>query len=762
VKRFLFSIALGAFLLIPGVAFAQTAERVDFGRDVFPILRQNCVACHGPSQQSNGLRLDRKSSVLTAGVRRVVPGSSDNSLLYHRLIGNQFGMQMPPTGALRPEQVDLIRRWIEEGAQWPDALANEADVAPLNPRAVALVDTLRAGDRQSFLKAMEQDPGMLNARGPNGSTPFMYAVLYSDAATLKQLLQRGANVNVRNDVNATALMWAATDLEKTRVLLAHNADVNARSDDLQTPLMIAAGRSGGAPIVKLLLDRGANPNPTTNPGSESSPLVQAAMAGDAASMQLLIQAGADVARAGAGALALSVMTKCQKCVELLTVKGLDKMAYTIALLQNVPSGDVRAIRMMLDGGADVNAVDPMGRTALVYAAVSDLTPVDAAKMLIDRGADVNARSRHAQSGDADQSVLSLAKVHGDTPLVNLLVKAGATEVGRPIPALRTMRGNTISNAIQRSLPLLQRADAGFTQKSGCVSCHNNSLPAMAVGLARAHGFAVNEQIAAAQVRANVSFLERRREALYQGFLIPFGDFFSPGILSYILIGLHAEGYKADLNTDAVARFLKSRQMSDGRWAYAEADTRPPLGSWYVGQTALSMRALQLYAPTADKRAYDEAVQRAAAWLARAETRTTEDRLWRLLGLAWAGTHRDTVRTATRELVSLQRADGGWSDLPSMSSNVYATGRALYALYTAGVPASDPAYRRGVEFLLNAQTEDGSWYVQTRAAGFQPYFEAGFPHGHDQWISAAATSWATMALIRAAPEASPLTGARATP
>ena len=132
-----------------------------------------------------------------------------------------------------------------------------------------------------------------------------------------------------------------------------------------------------------------------------------------------------------------------------------------------------------------------------------------------------------------------------------------------------------------------------------------------------------------------------------------------------------------------------------------------------------MRALQLYAPNADKRAYDEAVKRAAAWLARADTPTTEDRLWRLLGLAWAGTDRNAVRAATKELVSLQRTDGGWSDLPSMTSNVYATGRALYVLHTAGVPVSDPAYRRGVEFLLNAQTEDGSWYVQTRAAGFQP-------------------------------------------
>src|SRR6266481_436951 len=52
------------------------------------------------------------------------------------------------------------------------------------------------------------------------------------------------------------------------------------------------------------------------------------------------------------------------------------------------------------------------------------------------------------------------------------------------------------------------------------------------------------------------------------------------------------------------------------------------------------------------------------------------------------------------------------------------------------------------FLLNSQLEDGSWYVQTRAAGFQPYFDNGFPHGVDQWISAAGTSWATMALTLA--------------
>jgi ankyrin repeat protein len=242
----------------------------------------------------NGLRLDRRSSAFKPGLRRVVPGSSANSILYHRVAGNEFGPQMPPTGALKPEQIGIVKAWIDQGAEWPDALANEADLPPLNPKAVAMVDALRAGDRHAFLKFVAQDPKLLNARGPEGSTPFMYATLYGDAAFLEQLLKKGADPNARNDAKATALMWSATDIEKTRVLLAHGADVNAQADDARTPLMIAAGRPGNIALVKLLLDRGAEPNPTANPPGESSPLIQAALAADPDSMQLLMSRGAEL------------------------------------------------------------------------------------------------------------------------------------------------------------------------------------------------------------------------------------------------------------------------------------------------------------------------------------------------------------------------------------------------------------------------------------------------------------------------------------
>ena len=165
-----------------------------------------------------------------------------------------------------------------------------------------------------------------------------------------------------------------------------------------------------------------------------------------------------------------------------------------------------------------------------------------------------------------------------------------------------------------------------------------------------------------------------------------------------------------------------------------------------------MRALQLYAPKSGKAACEKSVRLAASWLAKAESLYNEDRCWRLTGLAWAGTDQAATRRAMQEVLATQRPDGGWSDLPTMPSTPYATGRSLVSLQIGGLPVSDPAYQRGIKFLLATQQEDGTWYTKTRALGFQPYFDGSFPHGYDQWMSAAATSWAAMALTLALPEA----------
>ena len=104
----------------------------------------------------------------------------------------------------------------------------------------------------------------------------------------------------------------------------------------------------------------------------------------------------------------------------------------------------------------------------------------------------------------------------------------------------------------------------------------------------------------------------------------------------------------------------------------------------------------------------------------------------------------------RALIADQRPDGGWAQLPTLESDAYATGQALVALHDAGgVPTTDPAYQRGVAFLLRTQHADGTWHVASRALAIQPLFDIGFPHGGDSWISAAGTNWATTALALAA-------------
>ena len=336
------------------------------------------------------------------------------------------------------------------------------------------------------------------------------------------------------------------------------------------------------------------------------------------------------------------------------------------------------------------------------------------------------------------------------------MKSGAKSNAAPPPQLKPRRDNTIASAIQGSLPLIQKADANFMPKAACASCHNNSFAALAVGSARRNGFAVDEKIAAQQVQGNVFGLMQMRDNLRQGFIAPVGEFFGPVVIGDMLLGLDAEHYKADLNTDTAAIYLKNRQGADGHWAYLSADTRPPICSDYIAQTAIAMRAMQLYAPKLERASYDQAIQLAAAWLAKQQPKGNEDRVGRLTGLVWSGRPKDAVQKAMHDLIATQRSDGGWADIDTTPSTAFATGRALVALQTAGLPVSDSAYQKGVKYLLSTQQEDGSWFVRSRAMTFQPYFDSGFPHGFDQWISAAGTSWATLALSLAAPAHTPNT------
>jgi ankyrin repeat protein len=718
---------------------APASDKVDFRRDVQPLLKQYCIECHGPSQQMHGFRLDRRRDAMRGGtIVMITRGNSAGSRLYQKLIGNQYGPQMPLTGPLSQQQIDIIKAWIDQGADWPDDLSGETPPPAPDAKAVRLMQALRDGDEETFKQLVFAEPKVANLKGQNGATPLMQAVLYGDNNSVRFLLDKGADPNIRNEAGATALMWAADDLEKTRLLLDRGADVNARSDDGRTPLLIAAGQLGCREVVTLLLDRGANlavKSPVTV--GYSTPLAEAARFGDEALLHMLIDRGADVKTAGKFALANASRAKCEKCLETLTDHS-DQGALTAsAMLLSPPRADGLAVKRLVDQGADPNVRDPEGHTVLMLIASSDATPVDVVQSLIERGADLNAK-------DPDgKTALDFAKRRGSTAIVDLLVKAGAKEgtaVRNPIPSPKP--AGSVRAAFERSIPLLQRTDAAFVQKAGCVSCHHNTFTAMTVATARRNGLAVDEQIARNQVKAIGSYIETWRERALQGVGVP-GD---AATMSAILTGLAEENCPPDAATDAFARFIKAQQWPDGRWRVFSH--RPPLESSEIPVTASSIRALQVYAPKTQRAKYEMAVKRGAEWLMKVQPQTSQDRVYQLLGLRWAGMKADNefIRKVVRELLKEQRSDGGWSQLPGLPSDAYATGQALVALSQAGaLSATHPAFKRGIEFLMRTQLEDGSWYVKTRAIPLQPFFESGFPYGPDQWISAAATNWATTAL-----------------
>jgi hypothetical protein len=165
-------------------------------------------------------------------------------------------------------------------------------------------------------------------------------------------------------------------------------------------------------------------------------------------------------------------------------------------------------------------------------------------------------------------------------------------------------------------------------------------------------------------------------------------------------------------------------------------------------TAFMIRALKAYAASADAADTAARIAKASRWLAGARAARTQEHAFRVLGLVWSGAERSVLDTASSDLQRLQQRDGGFAQLPTLPSDAYATGLALFALYESGVLATDGAYQSGLRFLLTTQAADGTWHVRTRALEFQPYFESGYPHGHDQWISAAGAAYATLAIAAA--------------
>ncbi len=114
-----------------GATLGSPENAVDFARDIQPLLQEHCVQCHGPDKQRGGYRLDVREIALTGGdhhAPNILPHQSAESPLIRFVSGTDEDLNMPPKGpALPPERIDLLRRWIDQGAAWPDSASAKVD-----------------------------------------------------------------------------------------------------------------------------------------------------------------------------------------------------------------------------------------------------------------------------------------------------------------------------------------------------------------------------------------------------------------------------------------------------------------------------------------------------------------------------------------------------------------------------------------------------------------------------------------------------------
>jgi len=601
----------------------------------------------------------------------------------------------------------------------------------------SLINAIRQNDVAAVRRALSSGHVQLIA-DDTGTTPLMYAALVGGPEIIRLLVDHGAQVNASTRSGATALMCAVSRTENVRALLERGADVKARTSNGGTAL-VAATRYGNVNAMKILLAAGAD---------TSSPQVRRALF--AASFFSTHPNVREVLRA-AGVVATSS--------DEITGTVLDWTRHDVATLSKlltvgVPpneelpmptvslptffmaarDGQIDAMRAFVEKGVDPAQKGARGWTPLMFAASAHRASIGTLEFLLNHGADINPID------DDGRTALDWALTRGETDVSAFLRKAGGRTNSVPAaapPSIATPR--SAHAAIEHAVARLQPAGAAFYARTKCVSCHHESIAGIAVKMAKARGVKLDATIASYSVTATEQSWRRGRDAALMG------EFFvGVATVPYGLLERIEARLPPAPETDAMVVQLASRQTTDGSWQYPN-EIRPPINGSAFVTTALAIRALRGFAPPVHRQDMESQVARARAFLEKSEPDDTQDRAFKLLGLVWSGASAHQIEKEKAALIALQRSNGGWAQMPTLDPDAYATGQALYALHAAGMAPTAITYRRGADYLLRTQLEDGTWFVRTRAFPVQPYFETGFPHGRSQFISTAATGWAVIAL-----------------
>lgn len=604
-----------------------------------------------------------------------------------------------------------------------------------------------------------------NVRDVAGNTLLHLAALRGDADAVDALLGRGADAKAINHAGATPLHYGVGNERIVTALLAHGAPAEAVSKLSITPLLGAVAYADAYPVVQRLIAAGAKTNHgVAAPGTASvsgDVLASAVRRGDLRVIALLIERGAEVNPAS-GPLPLTgaAQTGNLELIELLLKHGADPNLPNSSAAMPLPAAvnahQYDAARLLLEHGANPNTPLPdRARTPpMALSGHTDTGDPAMARLLVERGADVNSADEHGVTA------LSYALKGGsNTPLVAYLREAGGRAPATPergkvvpsraVPTEAAARETMIRASAQRAIDLLQSSSRTFLatplvrDQRQCTSCHHEALPAVGYALARERGLRVDPIELGRTLQAMSAEFGRAEEGARQmGPSVPAMRV----ILGYRFDAFHALGYPRDATTDVLSRQLLALQDQDGAWR-AYVPRGPMEDDLPVNGTAWSVRAIQLYPPIGMEREVERALDRARVWLKAQPAKLFNEQLFQLLGLAWTNASVAEMGPFAERLIQTQGRDGGWTQVSGLPPDAWATGSALVALRKAGIAPSHAAYRSGVDFLLRTQFEDGSWWVRSRTWPTQAHFDSKFPHGKDQWISAAGTAWAVIAMLQ---------------
>jgi ankyrin repeat protein len=243
----------------------------------------------------------------------------------------------------------------------------------------SLLTAAEAGDHAAAMALVKQAADV-NARGPDGATPLLWAVYNRDVELVKKLIAAGADVNAKNEFGAFPLSEAAMtgSTALMELLLDAGADATEANGEGETALMVVA-RAGDVEGAELLLKAGADVNAVEAWGQQS-PLMWAAAQSQPAMVKLLIAHGADVNARGA------VRNWQRKVIREPRPKDMNQGGFT-PLLYAAREGCIECARELKAGGADLDLPDPHRVTPLVMALLN--LHFDFAAYLIEAGADVD-------------------------------------------------------------------------------------------------------------------------------------------------------------------------------------------------------------------------------------------------------------------------------------------------------------------------------------------------------------------------------------